>query len=366
MKVMIIISNVGVGGSQRVAISLVNFINSLNEHDQAVIVSLDNFDGKKYDISSIPNFQIQPGSSKTSSLIRIIRQQNPDIVLSMGTPMAVYTAPACVVCKVPHVISERNDPSHFSGRSITRILSRLAMLTANGFVFQTRDAQNFYNEKIAKRSVVIPNPLNKVESMPITPYLGTRKKTVVSVGRLNRQKNQKMLIEAFAKLSAEFPDYTLTIWGEGTERGNLEEQIHSLGMTEKIFLPGTSDKVFDEIYDEGVFVLCSDFEGMPNALMEAMALGLPCISTDCPCGGPKDLIEDGVNGMLVPVNDEHALIDAIRKVISNHDFAAELSQHAILIRQTYSQQEICCQWVDYLKSVLSNQFSVCGRKKDEN
>ena len=351
MKLLIVIGNIGIGGSQRVAICLANYINNMENDNQAVLVTLDDFNGEKYDISAIPNVQIQPENSKINALISIIRQQKPDVVLSMGTPMAIYTAPACVVCRVPHVVSERNDPAHFAGRTITRILSRLAMRTANGFVFQTRDAQDYYGEKIAKRSVVIPNPLNKVESMPTTPYPGIRNKTIVSVGRLNRQKNQKMLIDAFAKLSKEFPDYTLTIWGEGSERANLEAQIQSLGMARKIHLPGTSDKVFDEIYDEGVFVLCSDFEGMPNALMEAMALGLPCISTNCPCGGPKDLIENGVNGILVPVNDEHALIDAIRKVITNLDLADEMSKNAIMIRQAYSQQSICCQWVNYLESV---------------
>ena len=351
MKVLIVIGNVGIGGAQRVAICLAKYINNMKNDNQAVIVSLEDFNGEKYDISAIPNVQIQPGNSKINALITIIRQQKPDVVLSMGTPMTIYTAPACVVCRVPHVVSERNDPAHFAGRTTTRILSRLAMRTANGFVFQTRDAQDYYGEKIAKRSVVIPNPLNKVESMPTTPYPGIRNKTIVSVGRLNRQKNQKMLIDAFAKLSKEFPDYTLTIWGEGSERANLEVQIQSLGMAGKIHLPGTSDKVFDEIYDEGVFVLCSDFEGRPNALMEAMALGLPCISTNCPCGGPKDLIENGVNGILVPVNDEHALIDAIRKVITNLDLADEMSKNAIMIRQAYSQQSICCQWVNYLESV---------------
>lgn len=350
MNALIIISNSGIGGSQRVAINLANWMNQL-AGTSAVVVSLENFDGEKYNTTAIPYIELKKGKSKVRELISIICASHPDIVLSMGVPMAVYTVPACLATRTKHIISERNDPAHFAGRTMTRVLSRLAMRTANGFVFQTKDAQKYYGGMIARKSVIIPNPLFHMENMPDRPYLGDRKKTVVSVGRLNKQKNQKMLIEAFAEISKDFPDYSLTIWGEGPERSNLEAQIRNLGMEEKIHLPGTSDKVLEEIYDEGVFVLCSDFEGMPNALMEAMALGLPCISTDCPCGGPKDLIRDGENGVLIEVGKKELLVQAMRRILSDSEFAGKISQKAAMIRMHYSEDNICKRWFEFMGRV---------------
>ena len=162
-----------------------------------------------------------------------------------------------------------------------------------------------------------------------------------------------MLIEAFAQLSGEFGDYSLTIWGEGPERANLEELIKELNMQDRIFLPGASDNVLEEIYDEGIFVLSSDFEGMPNALMEAMALGLPCISTDCPCGGPKDLIKNGENGILVPVGNVNHLATAMKELISDNKKAREMEKKAIEIRQYYDTNTTCSTWIAFFEKFVN-------------
>lgn len=354
MKVMIVISTSGVGGSQRVAMHLAQWLENNSDHS-CEIVALRPPLGEAYDMSGFKYEQIN--SNRVIHKLRsIIKDRKPDILLSMGVPLALYTVPACVGTKVKHIVSERNDPAHFAGKTTTKIISRLLMRTASGFVFQTKDAKDYYGGKIAKKSVVIPNPLFDMENMPDQPFDGDRKKTVVSVGRLNMQKNQTMLIETFAELSNEFADYTLTIWGEGPERANLEALINKLGMQNKIFLPGTSENVMEEIYDEGMFVLCSDFEGMPNALMEAMALGLPCISTDCPCGGPRDLIKDGENGKLVPVGNAELLTDAIKDLIKNSDYAKKIGDNAFLIRKTYNNDAICKQWLLFFESIIMDRI----------
>jgi glycosyltransferase involved in cell wall biosynthesis len=221
----------------------------------------------------------------------------------MGVPGALFDVPACVGLGIKHIISERNDPAHFGGSTITRIVSRLLMRKANGFVFQTKDAQAFYGGEIAKHSVIIPNPLFIGDDYPDTQYVGEREETIVTTGRLNKQKNHPLLIRAFKRIAVEFPEYKLIIYGEGPERQNDEALISELGLQERVLLPGTINDVPAKIYKSSLYVLSSDFEGMPNALMEAMALGLPCISTDCPCGGPRELIYKGYIGMLVPVDD---------------------------------------------------------------
>lgn len=351
MKVLIVISNAGIGGTQRVAINLASWMNQREEHS-ALVVSLEDFDGNKYDTSAIPYRQIEKGTSKILGLISVIRECRPDIVLSMGVPMAVYTVPACLITHAKHIVSERNDPAHFAGKSIIRVLSRCFMKWADAYVFQTKEAQAFYGGSVAGRSAVIPNPLFSAERMPTAPYAGERKKTIVSVGRLSRQKNQRILIEAFYELQPFICDYQLIIWGEGAERERLNELISALKLQDKVSLPGSTDKVFDEIYEAGLFVLCSDFEGMPNALMEAMALGLPCISTDCPCGGPRELIRNGVNGILVPVGDKEALKTAILHLVNQPaELREEMQNMAFRIRETHSLESICQSWYKYFSEV---------------
>ena len=116
-------------------------------------------------------------------------------------------------------------------------------------------------------------------------------------GFLNK-KNQKILIEAFSKIEGAYPEYELIIYGEGSLRETLEKQVRDLGIEQKVKLPGNDANVLEKIRDAGIFVLSSNYEGMPNALIEAMALGIPSISTDCPCGGPKTLVQPYINGLL--------------------------------------------------------------------
>lgn len=352
MRVMIVISSCGVGGTQRVAMHLADWLAS-RCGCSCHVVSLRKPEAEAFDMSGYHYTELMPGKT-VSQLKKLIRKETPDIVLSMGVPMSIYTVPACLFTRTKHIISERNDPAHFAGKTTIRILSRLVMKAANGYVFQTNEARNFYGGRIAKKSVVIPNPLFDMENVPDKPYPGERKKTVVSVGRLNRQKNQKMLIQAFAEISDEFPEYSLTIWGEGPERADLEAKIRDLGMTEKIHLPGATGNVLREIYDEGAFVLCSDFEGIPNALMEAMALGLPCISTDCPCGGPKEIIEDGENGFLIPTNDVSALKNKLRMLLNDRPLAERMGSKAIRIREKFDLNTICREWYQYFKAIIKS------------
>ena len=129
----------------------------------------------------------------------------------------------------------------------------------------------------------------------------------------------------------------------------MEKLISQLNMKNRIFLPGKTDNIKEEIYDTSLFVLSSDYEGMPNALMEAMALGLPVISTDCPCGGPKFLIENKKNGILVPVNDEKKLKEEIENVLKDKELARELSSNANKICIELNPIEINKKWEKYIK-----------------
>jgi len=352
MKIVFVIPHMNVGGAQRVCYNLIGW---LQEHTDEIVHLIVYSDSRKdygFDLSDIPHSYARGGLvKKMIALRKELKRLNPDVVITMGVPGVMFDIPAMLGLKMKHIVSERNDPAHFAGRTSTRIVSRALMRLADGYVFQTDDAQSFYGGSIARRSIVIPNPLFNVEKMPISPCeLNT--KTIVSVGRLNKQKNQSMLIEAYAKVYHHHPEYKLVIYGEGPERSKLEELVRSLGIQDVCELPGATSEVLEKIYCASLFVLPSDFEGMPNALMEAMALGLPCISTDCPCGGPRELIRDGENGLLVPVGDKVTLVSAMEKMINDREMALRMGKNALGIRDTHSMDVICLRWLDYFKQVV--------------
>ena len=198
--------------------------------------------------------------------------------------------PALKGSKAKIIVSERNDPRNFQGKTITKLVSRYLMSKADGFVFQTNDACDFY-KKYKDRSVVIPNPVADVPVILERLPNEQRDKVIVTAGRLVPQKNHEMLIKAFGKIAYRFPEYKLIIYGEGELKEKLQLLSRDLSMGDRVVFPGSVNDLHEKIKNAELFVLSSDFEGMPNALMEAMAMGITCISTDY-CGGPRD-IESG-------------------------------------------------------------------------
>ena len=270
----------------------------------------------------------------------------------MGVPSAMFSVPATLGLNVKHVISERNDPAHFAGSKATKILSRLLMRRADGYVFQTKDAQAYYGGDIAKHSVVIPNPLFlDINSFNVVHEIA-KVEMIVASGRLNKQKNHPLLIKAFKQVHDKYPFYELVIFGEGPEREKDEALIRKLGLESVVLLPGAVSNVPEKLSKAVLYVLSSDFEGMPNALMEAMAVGLPCISTDCPCGGPRDLIRNGENGVLVPVGNEKALTEAMLFMLERTEEAKMMGREAMKIRESYSLDRICQQWYDCFQRMV--------------
>ncbi len=352
MTVVFSIAHMNLGGAQRVCYNLIHWLISNTDLTVHLIVCSDRQDKESFELNRIPHTILNGGMFKKIYAIRkVLKRLKPDLLVTMGVPQAIFDVPATLGLGIKHIISERNDPAHFGGRTSVRIFSRLLMHWADGYVFQTHDAQNYYAGRIAKKSAIIPNPLFNTVNMPKGQYEGEVTKLIVSAGRLNKQKNHPLLIRAYKKIYEKYPDYKLVIYGEGPERSADEEIIKKLGLEGKVLLPGATTKILEFIYNATLFVLPSDFEGMPNALMEAMALGLPCISTNCPCGGPGELIKDGENGLLVPIGDKEALVLAMEKMINNRDLALQMGRNALKIRNTHSMDVICKRWLEYFSEV---------------
>lgn len=353
MNIIIIVGSLGLGGAERVAINLTHWLSAQPEVNVS-IVALSRACGNNYTRDNLDCIELDC-RLPILALRKILKTRKPDIVLTLCVPLCVFTVPALWGLGIKHIISERNDPAHFAGKTITKIISRTLMRFADGFVFQTKEAQLYYGGKIAKRSVIIHNPLYK------SPVMQNERKDselgineIVSVGRLNKQKNQALLIEAFADVCKKKDELSLTIYGDGPEKDNLQSLIKKLQMESHIFLPGSTIDIFHKIQNASLFVLCSNFEGMPNALMEAMSLGLPCISTDCPCGGPAELIRQGENGFLIPVGDKASLVGTMCFLLDNRELRNKIGKNAQSICKTHSMEVICNQWYNYLKNVTNS------------
>ena len=199
------------------------------------------------------------------------------------------------------------------------------------------------------------------------PVPAKRTKTVVQSGRLVDFKNQPMLVRAFVNVHEKHPDYDLKIYGGDSFDGTkeiLEELIDSLHAGEYIHLMGASDSLEKDLVDAALFAFTSDWEGLPNALMEAMALGLPIVATDCPCGGPRTIMTHEKDGLLIPIKDQQALEDGINRLIEDRDLAERLGKEARKIAERANDQAIYEQWRDYIESLCGSR-QIAGRRSGE-
>ena len=251
--------------------------------------------------------------------------------------------------KAKFIASERCNPTSYSG--IKRLLMQHYGKRADAWVFQTEEAAKWY-EGIAKKSVIIPNAINP--AFIRKPHEGEKEKCIVAAGRLSEQKNFKLLIDAFALISEEFSDFSLNIYGKGPLEEELREYARSKQLEARVKFMGYVDDMPEQLEKATAFVLSSDFEGMPNALMEAMALGLPCVSTDCPCGGPSYLINTDENGILVPVGDAEKMAVAMRKILADPELSNTLSNNARQISDRLAPQKIYKEWENVLTDCLKN------------
>lgn len=291
---------------------------------------------------------------RRKALRAVLDECKPDLLLCFLPEPNMLALSLKSRYKFPIIISVRNDPKREYSNKIYYMLMRLFYPKADGYVFQTEEAKEYFafSKHILDSSRIIPNPLSK-EYMDMDDVHVDRKKTIVNVGKLDAQKNQRLLISAFEKIATDYPDWTLHIYGEGELRDELTQFIDGSGLTGRVVLEGNQADLKYKIKDAGIFVLSSDYEGMPNALIEAMALGIPSISTDCPCGGPRFLIEDGVNGRLVPVKDDKALSVAMVEYISDKAKADDVGEKAKNIKKVLDPDQINSRWADYIEEYIS-------------
>lgn len=290
--------------------------------------------------------------SKVNHLRKHLKEVDADIAISFLLDANVYNIFACLGIKTKSVVCERNDPfkPHYYKLKFWKPWFRLT----DGAVFQLPKVAEYYNN-IKGKTAVIPNPVGKAD-FEVKKSFMKRDDEIVTVGRIDYfQKRHDVLIEAFAKFLDKHPSYHLTIYGGGEDNDvrQIKDLIGRLGISKSISLAGAVTNPTEKILNAKMFVLSSDFEGIPNALIEAMSVGLPCISTDCRPGGARLLIEDGKNGLVVPAGDDDALYEKMNYLAGNPDVADQMGNEARNIAVRFSCSEIIKKWDNYLKSLLS-------------
>ena len=353
MKVMVLghlggASNGKFGGAEK---SMVKLANWLSRRCKTVLVSVDgSCDSFEILPSVVCDFYETDHSNKLFNNIclkrnslRAIRTHKPDIVVGFWIQSTFYVSSYCKRHGIKLFYTERNDPRRQYGR-LLRTMREILVSRCDGVVFQTNDAMSYFGEDVQKKSIVIHNPVYSCAKTICSSPDGR----IVSVGRLSPQKNHKLLIEAFSRIAPVFPSCRLEIYGEGPLKDELLVFVRSLNLDGKVLFPGTFKDVLDRIWSASLFVLSSDYEGMPNTLLEALSLGLPCISTDCPCGGPREIINNGENGILVPVGDVSSLSEAMLRVLSDSTLSTSMRHEAIKICDTHNEDKIFQMWYDFI------------------
>ena len=246
---------------------------------------------------------------------KTVKEFAPDVVIGFLPRMQIWMAAATMRLGIKRVETVRISPWNSSTNKFVTMLWKLCFKTGDLTILQSEDQKPFFGKSVQKKCVVVPNPLNEAYEKEGKTEFSQKATRFAAAGRLSVQKNFPLLIRAFAKACESNRNITLDIYGAGTAEytARLQELVDELGMQERIFLRGRTDNMHAELLAHDAFVMSSDFEGMPNALAEAMAVGLVCISTDCRTG-PRDLIREGENGFLVPVGDTDAMAERIAAV----------------------------------------------------
>lgn len=352
MKCILFTSVLSGGGAERVLCELAN---SLSYKHSCILVAAYKTENEYMLLPSVRKEYIDGSASTKNPLKQLVRLRNilkkekPDICVSFLPQPNFKLLISSIGLPVKKLISVRNDPrKEYSGR-MDQLLLRLLYPMAHGIVFQTEDAQAWFSPELQKKSRIIMNQVS-------ARFFNTQRKEekyYVATGRLNRQKNYGLMIRSFASFAAEYPSAVLKIYGEGELRQELEELICELEMEGNIRLMGASTDVPELLSNAKAFLLSSDFEGMPNGLLEAMAMGLPCVSTDCPCGGPRTVIEDYTNGILVPVGDESAFAEALYELEASLSLREKLGKAARIKALEFHPEHVVQQWENYMKELCT-------------
>lgn len=359
LKIVFFIGGLSSGGAERVVTELSGYFSK--KHDVTVLTWSDRTPYYKLAVD-VKHCVLSSGNRKNwilkninclKNFIRFVREDNSDIYIAF-LPLATYLL---LIFKrfisAAILFSIRVDPEVEYKNFLMRRLAKIYMPKADGVVFQTQEQKQYFNNIKIRSGTVIPNSI--ASEFLVKSPIREKKNQIISVGRLTRQKNYELLLSAFAKIEKTFPEYKLKIFGEGPEKEKLENKIKELHIDKKVFLAGVSGSIKEELEDSSVFAMTSDYEGISNALLEAMAVGLPIVVTNSKGGGASMIIEDGINGLLTPVKDAEQFAASLSQVLSDKSLRERLSKGALHTIQQYRPEVIYGQWETYMSEAVNKR-----------
>lgn len=360
MRIALYIGSLAGGGAEKVACNLASYLAKRNH--EVTILTMDDGDAQYNLASEVKRISLISKSERRGfvhnfilrykRIRKIFKKANYDVYIVMLPTLIILSLLCSFTSKARIIAAERNMPCCYS--KWRQRLLRCLCGRAAGWCFQTREQMEWYPKQVLhKPYCIIPNAINP-DIEQIIPEVGIEK-VIVSAGRLTNQKNHSLLIDAFAKIASQIPNYKLIIYGAGPLEEFLQVKIRNLQLNSRIVLAGHSSCLVKRISTASLFVLPSNFEGMPNALIEAMGLGLPCIATDCDGGGARFLINNEVNGLLVPKKDVDGLAESMLRLIQNQELATALGKEASKIKSELSAESIYNRWEKFIINTVISQ-----------
>ena len=360
MNIVFVTNSIGFGGAEK----MLTFIaNSLSErHHSCIIINLgavpsyvnaytQTIDSsvKLYNIRE--EFTTKNRIKDIGKIISISKKHHADVIIGFTSFPNMYASLTGKLLRIPSIISERGDPNRTIGDTIKDRILTFIINRSNGGVFQIDGAKKFFGNGLQKRSVIIPNPIFLNGKTPVISY-SKREKTVVSVGRLdNEQKRLDIMLESFSIFVKKHSEYVLKLYGRGAQETEIKQWCVEFGIQDKVKFMGLTTNPMHDIAGDGMFLITSDYEGISNSLLEAMAVGLPCVSTDHTPGGARFLIRDHENGLLAPIADVEALARAMCEFAENPELAEKCGRNARDVVNRFAPSKIIDMWENYIEKV---------------
>lgn len=371
MRITFLLASLGSGGAERVVSLLANKM--VERGHQVEIICLKVNDVYYQTDSRVKvTLAMQQTKNRLTEffwLRKYLKKQNPDVVIPFTEGVYCFTILSLLGTGIPIIASERLDPAAMS--KTRKILKRLLLPYADWLVVQTQSIKEYFPKSIQKKTSIIYNPVNdevfkspdglqvqgvnaasSVQSSK-TPLEGRsqeRFNRIISVGRLYPQKNQEMMIRAFAKVADEFPDWQLVIYGEGPLRAELEFLVSSFKLHDRVLLPGRTENVIEELRKSKIFCMSSDYEGLSNAMIEAICVGLPVVTTKV--SGTEELIRDGDNGFVVAIGDVEDMTKVLFSLITQEELRNRMGEKCKEMASMFYADSVVKQWEKIVNDLI--------------
>jgi glycosyltransferase involved in cell wall biosynthesis len=379
-RIVVVISSLAGGGAERVAIDLCRYL-----RDAGRSVTLLTLSGDDPDTYAVPEgvrrarLEIRKSAGSIFETIRFffgqitairrsIVAEKPDVVVSFLDQTNVRVLVSSPGTGIPVIVAERTDPRHHFVRKAWRVARWLVYPMASLVLVQTSDVARWFRRTTpVRRLAIIPNAVRYQEDLRLTRVEDPTPRpfnVICAMGRLGPEKGFDLLLDAFGRSGLIMDGWRLEIMGEGGERDVLSRRAEALGILQALSLPGRIDGIGPRLAAADIFVLSSRYEGFPNALLEAMQMGKACVSFDCQ-SGPRDLIEDGRNGLLVPAEDVDGLSAALKRLASDAGLRRRLGAEAASVVEQFSPVRVYGRWLGLIDAVAAGNRNAVIAASDQ-